>query len=89
MAISGRRSGYVRLVRSGKSATLLSTVVAAATGATAGFVIWHEHQSALEEHHQHEMMSMGVILAGRTARHVQVIDLILREVETRVTVLSL
>jgi diguanylate cyclase (GGDEF)-like protein len=75
------------LLSSGRSIVMLSAVVTAAIGVTAGFTIWHNRLSALEEH-QHEMNSMGIVLAEQTSRHVQVIDLILREVQSRIATLN-
>jgi diguanylate cyclase (GGDEF)-like protein len=66
---------------------LVSILVVAAIVATAGFTIWHTHESTLEEH-QRGMDSMGVVLAEQTSRYVQVIDLILREVQARIAALD-
>src|SRR5450432_1376294 len=74
------------LLRSGRSIVMLSALVTVAIGATAGFTIWHNRQSALEEH-QGNLNSMGVVLAEQTSRYVQVIDLILREVQSRIATL--
>jgi diguanylate cyclase (GGDEF)-like protein len=75
------------LLRSGRSIVLLSALVTAAIGATAGFTIWHNRLSALEEH-RHETNSMGIVLAEQTSRYVQVVDLILREVQSRIATLN-
>jgi hypothetical protein len=79
-----RFGGFLRL---GRSVLLLNTAVSAAIGATGGFAIWHDHQSTLEEH-QNDMKSMGVVLAEQTSRYVQVIDLTLREVQSRIVQLN-
>jgi diguanylate cyclase (GGDEF)-like protein len=71
------------LLRSGQSVVLLNALVMAAIGATAGFAIWQNHQSALQEHQNH-MKSMGVVLTEQTSRYVQVIDLTLREVQLHI-----
>ncbi len=63
---------------------LLSAIVVAAIGAIAGLMIWHSRQSTLQEH-QRAMDSMGVVLAEQTSRYAQVIDLVLRDVRTRIT----
>jgi diguanylate cyclase (GGDEF)-like protein len=77
-----------RLLGSGRSIVMLSTVVTATIGATAGFTIWHNRQSALEEH-QRNMNSTGIVLAEQTSRYVQVIDLIVQEVQSRIATLKL
>jgi diguanylate cyclase (GGDEF)-like protein len=56
--------------------------------ATAGFTIWHNRRSTFEEH-QRDMTSMGIVLAEQTSRYVQVIDLILREVQSRIADLNM
>jgi diguanylate cyclase (GGDEF)-like protein len=76
-----------KFLASGRAIVLLSTLVVAVIAATAGFTILHGRQSALEEH-QHEMNSMGIVLAEQTSRYVQVIDLILREVQLRIATLN-
>jgi diguanylate cyclase (GGDEF)-like protein len=76
------------VLSSGRSIVMLSVFVTAAIGATAGFTIWHNRQSALEEH-QREINSMGIVLAEQTSRHVQVIDLILREVQSKIATLNI
>src|SRR5476651_469829 len=57
------------LLRSGRSIVMLSAFVTVAIGVTAGLTIWHNRQSALEER-QHEMNSMGIVLAEQTSRYV-------------------
>jgi hypothetical protein len=76
------------LLSSARSMVILSTVVTVAIGATAGLTIWHNRHSALEEH-QREMDSMGIVLAEQTSRHVQVIDLLLREVQSQIATLNM
>jgi diguanylate cyclase (GGDEF)-like protein len=71
------------LLRSGRAVALLSTVVVTIIIATAGFTIWHNRQSAVAEH-QRSMKSMGVVLAEQTGRYVQVIDLIVLGVKSRI-----
>jgi diguanylate cyclase (GGDEF)-like protein len=83
--------GFTRsrlFLRYGRSVPLLNVLVVLAFGATAGFTIWHNRQSALEQH-QTEMNSMGVVLAEQTSRYVQVIDLTLREVQSRIATLNI
>jgi diguanylate cyclase (GGDEF)-like protein len=75
------------LLRPGRSVLLLNVLVIVAIGATSGFTIWDNRQSALEEH-QNEMKSMGVVLAEQTSRYVQVIDLTLRDVQSRIAQLN-
>jgi diguanylate cyclase (GGDEF)-like protein len=66
---------------------MLSAVVTATIAATAGFTIWHNRQSALEDHLR-QMNSMGVVLAEQTGRYVQLVDLILQEVQSRIATLN-
>jgi diguanylate cyclase (GGDEF)-like protein len=80
--------GFPRLIRSGWAAVLLYAVVVTAIGTTAGFTIWHGRQQALEEHRR-AMDSMGVVLAEQTSRYVQVIDLIIEQVRSRITRLDI
>jgi diguanylate cyclase (GGDEF)-like protein len=87
-AVTGEVRNRLRgLLSSGRSIAMLSAFVTVAVGVTAGLTIWHNRQSALEEH-QREMNSMGIVLAEQTSRYVQVIDLILREVQSRITTLN-
>jgi diguanylate cyclase (GGDEF)-like protein len=72
---------------SGRSMVMLSAFVTMAISATAGFTIWHNRKSALEEQRRN-MNSMGIVLAEQTSRYVQVIDLILREVQSRIATLN-
>jgi diguanylate cyclase (GGDEF)-like protein len=81
--IPHRLGGVRELLRSGRAVVLLSALVMAVIGATAGFTIWHARQLTLEEHRR-SMNGMGIVLAEQTSRYVQVIDLILREVKTRI-----
>jgi len=67
---------------------LASILVVTVVVATAGFTIWHNHRSMLEEH-QRDMTSMGIVLAEQTSRYVQVIDLILKEVQLRIADLNM
>jgi diguanylate cyclase (GGDEF)-like protein len=62
---------------------MLGAFVTAVIGATAGLAIWHNRQTALEEH-QRAINGIGTVLAEQTTRYVQVIDLILREVQSRI-----
>jgi hypothetical protein len=87
MKISNRLRGLGGLFRSGRSVVLLSVMVMAVIGGTAAFTIWHNRQSELEQH-QRDMNSMGVVLAEQTSRYAEVIDLILREVQSRVAGLN-
>jgi diguanylate cyclase (GGDEF)-like protein len=77
-----------RFFRPGRSVLMLNVLVIVAIGATAGFTIWDNRQSALEEH-QNDMKSMGVVLAEQTSRYVQVIDLTLRDVQSRIVQLNI
>jgi diguanylate cyclase (GGDEF)-like protein len=74
------RRGFLRF---GHDAVLLSVPVVTIIVAMAAFTIRHSHESAFAEHRR-SMTSMGVVLAEQTARYVQVIDLILREVQSKV-----
>src|SRR5476649_611981 len=76
------------LLSSGRSIVMLSAFVTVAIGVTAGLTIWHNRQSALEEHHRN-MNSMGIVLAEQTSRYVQVIDLMLREVQSQIATLNM
>jgi diguanylate cyclase (GGDEF)-like protein len=58
-----------------------------AIGGTAGFTIWENRQSARAEHLS-DMSSMGFVLAEQTSRFTQVIDLTLREVQSRIATLN-
>ena len=69
---------------SSRGLVLLGVLVAVTIGAIAAFMIWHGRQSALKDH-QRGMNSMSVVLAEQTSRYVQVIDLILQEVQARIT----
>src|ERR1700761_8780864 len=75
-------TGFRRPLRSARSITSLSVVVAVAIVAAAGLMIWHNRESALEDHRR-AMDSMGVVLAEQTGRYAQVIDLILQQVQTQ------
>jgi diguanylate cyclase (GGDEF)-like protein len=76
------------LLRSGRAAMLLSALVVSIIVATAGFTIRQNCQSAFDEH-QRGMKSMGIVVAEQTARYVQVIDLIVREVQSRIANLDI
>jgi diguanylate cyclase (GGDEF)-like protein len=88
MRMIHRLSGLERLLQSGRAVMLLGILVVAVVAATAGFTIWHNRQSALEEHRS-GMNTMGIVLAEQTSRYVQVIDLILCEVQSRIATLNL
>jgi diguanylate cyclase (GGDEF)-like protein/PAS domain S-box-containing protein len=62
---------------------VLSMVVAAALIASAGLMIWHNHQVALKDRLR-GMNGMGVVLVEQTSGYVQVIDKMLREVQNRI-----
>ena len=79
------RRGFLRF---GHDAMLLSVPVVTIIVGMAAFTIRHNHKSAFAEH-QRSMTSMGVVLAEQSARYVQVIDLILREVQSRVVTLGI
>jgi hypothetical protein len=78
-----RLSRSVARFRSGRGITRLSVLVAVAIGATAGFLIWHDHEVAFEEH-ERGMQSMGIVLAEQTSRYAQVIDLALLNVQASI-----
>jgi PAS domain-containing protein len=86
--IRTRFGGLGGRLRSTRLIILLSVLIVSAIVATAGFTIWHTHESTLEEH-QRDMNSMGIVLAEQTSRYVQVIDLILKEVQSRIATLDL
>ena len=87
MGLIGRLRGCLEVFRSARAAMLLSVLIVVGIGTTAGLLIWHERHAALEEH-EHEMNSMGVVLAEQTSRYAQVIDLILRQVQSRIAHLN-
>ena len=87
MGLIGRLRGRLEVLWSARATMLLSVLIVAGIGATAGLLIWHERQSALEEH-EHEMNSIGVVLSEQTSRYAQVIDLILRQVQSRIALLN-
>jgi diguanylate cyclase (GGDEF)-like protein len=67
---------------------LLNFLVMVVIGTTASFTIWDNHRSAREAHLTN-MNSMGIVLAEQTSRFVQVIDLTLREVQSRIVALNI
>ena len=67
---------------------LLGTFVLAALGAAACLMIWHNRQSAFEDHLR-DSDSMGVVLAEQTGRYVQIVDLIVQEVRSKAAALDL
>jgi diguanylate cyclase (GGDEF)-like protein len=86
---AARRIVAVReLIRSGPALVLLGILVLTGIGATAGFAIWHSYHEALKEH-RGDIDSMGVIVAEQTSRYVQVIDLMLGVVQTRIGELNI
>jgi diguanylate cyclase (GGDEF)-like protein len=76
-------AGLRKFRRFGSAAVLLCVLVTAMLGAAAGFMIWNNRLSALEEHRR-EMSSMGIVLAEQTSRYAQVVDMIVREVQSRI-----
>ena len=62
---------------------VLSGLVIVVIGMTSGLAVWHGRNAALEEHRR-GMNSLGVVLAEQTSRYVQVLDLVLRDVQTKV-----
>jgi diguanylate cyclase (GGDEF)-like protein len=64
------------------AAALLGALVLVALGAAAYLTIWHDRQSALDEHLRGSD-SMGVVLAEQTGRYVQIVDLIVQEVRSK------
>jgi 1-aminocyclopropane-1-carboxylate deaminase/D-cysteine desulfhydrase-like pyridoxal-dependent ACC family enzyme len=87
MGLVGWLKGCLEVFRSARATMLLSVLIVVGIGTTAGLLIWHERQAALEEH-EHEMNSMGVVLSEQTSRYTQVIDLILRQVQSWVALLN-
>jgi diguanylate cyclase (GGDEF)-like protein len=87
MGLIGRLRGCLEVFRSARATMLLSVLIVAGIGTTASLLIWHEREVALEEH-EHEMNSMGVVLSEQTSRYAQVIDLILRQVQSQVALLN-
>ncbi len=87
MGLVGWLKGCLEVFRSARATMLLSVLIVVGIGTTAGLLIWHERQAALEEH-EHEMNSIGVVLSEQTSRYTQVIDLILRQVQSRVALLN-
>jgi diguanylate cyclase (GGDEF)-like protein len=65
----------------------MNVLVVLAIGSTACITIWDNRQSALKEH-EGDMNSMGIVLAEQTSRFTQVIDLTLREVQSRIATLK-
>jgi diguanylate cyclase (GGDEF)-like protein len=59
-----------------------------AIAATAGFAIWHSRAAALHDHQQ-TLNTMGVVLTEQTSRYVQVIELMMDEVQSRITALNI
>ena len=49
-----------------------------------GVVIWNVHDQIIEEQRQ-AVRNLGVVLAEQTLRYVQVVDLVLQEVQSRVS----
>ena len=75
--------GRFRVVLGSRPTTaLLGALVLVALGAAACLMIWHDHQSALDEHLRGSD-SMGVVLAEQTGRYVQIVDLIVQEVRSK------
>jgi hypothetical protein len=66
---------------------MLSAVVMAAIGATAGLTIWHNRGSVLKEH-ERDLSRMGVVLAEQTSRYAQLIDLTVRDVRSKIAALN-
>lgn len=79
---------FTRSFGFGRSVLLLNFLVIVAIGTTAGFTIWDNHRSAREARLTN-MNSMGIVLAEQTSRFVQVIDLTLREVQSRIVTLNI
>jgi diguanylate cyclase (GGDEF)-like protein len=75
-------------LRSGRATMLMSCPIVAIIVGIASFTIWHNHQSALDER-EHGMLSMGVILAEQTTQYVQVFDLTLQGVQSKIATLDL
>jgi diguanylate cyclase (GGDEF)-like protein len=86
--ICNRLSGLGGLLRSGRAIVLLCALVAAGIVVTAGLTIRHTHDSTLKDN-ERSMNSMGIVLAEQTSRYIQVIDLILREAQSRIKTLNI
>jgi diguanylate cyclase (GGDEF)-like protein len=69
--------------RTGHALVLLSILVVAAICGTAAFMITHNRQSAIKDHLR-AMDSMGVVLVEQTSRYVQLIDLLVEEVQSKI-----
>jgi diguanylate cyclase (GGDEF)-like protein len=83
MGLIHRLGVHRGLLRSRIAVVLLSALVVATIVATAGFAIWQNRQTEFAEQ-QRSMKGMGVVLAEQTGRYVQVIDLIVLEVKSRI-----
>ena len=80
-------TGIRPFFRSARSVLLLNILVVLTIGSTACFTIWETRQSTLKEH-EADMNRMGIVLTEQTSRFTQVIDLTLREVQSRIATLK-
>jgi hypothetical protein len=62
MGLIRRLRGRLEIFRSARATILLSALIVIGIGTTAGLLISHERQAALEAH-EREMNSMGVVLS--------------------------
>ena len=58
-----------------------------ATLAGCGVTIWNMHEQTIEQHRL-AVRSLGFVLAEQTSRYVQIVDLVLQEVQSRVATLG-
>ena len=83
-----RPGGLTRYMRSGTFLTLLCILVIATIAASSGFAIWNGHRSALENR-KRNMARIGMVLAEQTSRHVQVIDVVMQGLQSRIVNMNL
>ena len=72
-----------RILRSRRSIALICALIVGLMAAVAGAATWHYRAQALKDR-ENNMRSLGMVLAEQTARYVQVIDLILQQIQTRI-----
>jgi signal transduction histidine kinase len=78
-----RRSGDL-----GRRLWLVCALIVAVALATGAVVIWQLRQAALANS-ERELTNLGVVLAEQTSRTLQSVDLVLREVQSRVAALGI
>src|ERR1700730_3393722 len=67
---------------------LLGLGLIAITIATAGFAVWELRQRTEQSYHR-EIASLNTVLAEQTARYLNAIDLVLKEVQARSAALDI